>query len=260
MPTKTEDTEKLLITLLARERALFSPFRQRHWGTRATAGIWELQQQFRLQGLPWTIGGNVNARKTAETQISELRAAGLIETDGKTKGRHIRLTDRGRQVAVALCGAPGLADARRAVLNLLQFAPAGRLVSELLPAGLKNFGDPGYQEKLFDFQFIAMPAIVAGWLEVFSDCYGRAAYRVTAAGKVAARGPQPGCPPETENPEGAALFDREYAAERDRLLFARPSHKSEIGPIPLSAGAWDEIAGPWNRKPARKTRSRKAKK
>ena len=183
----------------------------------------------------------------------------MIETDGKTKGRHIRLTDRGRQVAVALCGAPGLADARRAVLNLLQFAPAGRLVSELLPAGLKNFGDPGYQEKLFDFQFIALPAIVCGWLEVFSDCHGRAAYRVTPTGKVAARGPAPGCPPETKNPEGAALFDREFAAERDRLLSARPSRDAEIGPIPLSAGTWDEVIGPWDRKPARKPR-RKTKK
>ncbi len=258
---QTDEAAKTLVVLLARERALFAPFRQRHWAAiGCTAGTAELQRDFRRVGLPWAVGGSVTERKNAEQQIADLRRAGLITSGGRTKARRVRLTDRGRAVAQVLCNVPNLSDGHRAVCKLLTFGRAGELISELLPAGLRNYGEASYQAKLSDFQMIVLPAIIAEWVEAASDCHGRAAYRVTPEGEVAAQQPEPTCPPEIANDEMAAFFWAEYDAERERLLSARPSHPNEIGPIPLSAGLWDEVVGPWNYKPARKPRARKVKK
>jgi hypothetical protein len=253
---ETEDDGKMLVVLLARERALFRPFRQADWQSGSTAARYELQSEFRRKGLRWTVGGSVNERKAAETQIAALRKAGLLVNTGRTKGRHLLLTDRGRRVAEVLADVPSRADAHRAVVALLQFAPAGVLVSELLPAALKNYGTGDYQSKLYDVQIRLLPALVCGWAEVFSDIHGRAAYRVTPTGETAAEQPEPtsgdGPPPD---PALCELYDAEYEHERQRLLNAKPSRENEIGPIPLSAGAWGDVVGPWTRR----RRTRKAK-
>jgi hypothetical protein len=247
MTARPGEVERLLVTLLARERALFRPFREPDWAKRTAR--WELQQQFRHHGLRWSAGGTGAERKAAERQLAEIVAAGLIKAHG-TRGRktHLTLTDRGRQVAAALCGAPDGEDARQAVLRLLDFAPAGRLVSELLPAGLDAYaGD--YQTPLYDFQYRALPALVLGWLETESDCYGRAAYLVTAAGKAAAAAPpRPRRPDLRAVPELRGLLAAEYSAECARLLTLSPTDRNQIAPIPLSAGGLaEECVGPWTR-------------
>ena len=241
------EAKKVLVKLLSRELALFQPLRQRDWSDpHTTAARWELQRDFRTKGLPWTAGGDGSARKATEVLTNELRKVGLVATAGRTKGRRVKLTDRGRVVAEALADAPTRAEGWREVVVLLQFAKAGKLVSELLPAGLKNYSDADYRTKLSDLQFAILPAVVAGWVETFSDIHGRVAYRVTLAGEAAAQEPQP--PTSSIAPDAAmdALFWAEYVAERDRLRQAQPSHESEIGAIPLSAGAWGEVAGPWS--------------
>ena len=196
----TDDAGKMLVTLLARERALFRPFRKVDWGSGSTAARAELQAEFREKGIRWSMGGTAGERKAAERWLGEIVAAGLVEA-AKSKGRktHLRLTARGRQAAEVLTDHPGLAEARWAVTTLLQFAPAGQLVSELLPAGLKNYEVADYQEKLFDFQFTAMPAIIHGWIQTESDCHGRVAYRVTAEGERAAQRPEPQTPNGTSD-------------------------------------------------------------
>ncbi len=264
---QTGEAENVLVTLSARELALFAPWRERHWRTMGVvAGISELQHQFRRQGLRWTAGGTVNERKQAEEQIRELRRADLVTAAGRTQDRHLRLTTRGRWLACMLCGARDLLDAHQAVKTLLDFAPAGRLISELLPARLKNYKTPEqYEKRLFAFQCIAVPAILENWIAVHSDMLGRVAYSVTHEGKAAAARPAPE-PPEDLLEAAAAvdpdalmdLFWTEYGDERDRLMAAQPSHPNAVGPIALSAGLWDEVVGPWNW-PKRK-RSRKAAK
>jgi hypothetical protein len=247
MTARPSEVERLLVTLLARERALFRPFREPDWPKRSAR--WEAQEAFRRHGLRWSAGGTGAERKAAERQLAEIVAAGLIKAHG-TRGRktHLTLTDRGRQVAAALCGAPDGEDARQAVLRLLDFAPAGRLVSELLPAGLDDYADD-YQTPLFAFQQNILHAILAGWIETNSDCYGRAAYLVTAAGKAAAAAPADTRRPDLRaDPALIELYDNEYAAECARLLALAPTDRNQIAPIPLSAGGIaQECVGPWTR-------------
>ncbi len=159
-----------------------------------------------------------------------------------------------------------LLDAHQAVKTLLDFAPAGRLISELLPAGLKGYKTPEqYEKRLFAFQCIAVPAILENWIAVHSDMLGRVAYSVTHEGKAAAARPAPE-PPEDLLEAAAAvdadplmdLFWTEYGYERDRLMSAQPLHANTVGPVPLSAGLWCNCAGPWNYKP-RSSRKAKAK-
>jgi len=256
MDSETGEVEKLLVSLLAHERALFRPFRGYDWSTPGTtAARTEMQAEFREKGLRWPQVGTAAQRMAAGRRLGEIVASGLIEATGP-KGRrtHLRLTDRGRQVAEKLSGVPNLTNARRAVLTLLRFASAGELVSELLPAGLKNFSEENYQEHLYYFQSLAVPGIIAGWIEVFSDCHGRAAYRVTPAGVEAARQPKPTTPGGDPNATFADPFLYEYENERIRLLCEKPSHRNDIGPIPLSAGLWSEVVGPWNWKSRAKRR------
>ncbi len=256
-----DETESLLVRLLARERALFAPFRERHWQTQGvTAGISELQTEYRAKGLRTPQVGTAAERMAAGNRLGDIEKAGLITTAGHLGRRtHSRLSERGRSVAQLLGNAPNSFDGYHTVVELLRFARPGELVSELLLAGLKNYGTPGYQNKLLVVQSLALPGIVAGWLEALSDCHGRAAYRVTPEGEVAAQQPEPTCPPEIANDEMAAFFWAEYDAERERLLSARPSHPNEIGPIPLSAGLWDEVVGPWNWSPKRRKKAKARK-
>jgi hypothetical protein len=259
MPTESEALDPL-VTLLARERALFRPFRSFDWSTPgAVPARSQLQRDFRQRGLPWTVGGDANARKASEKQITELREAGLIESSGRTKARRVQLTNKGRQLAESLAGVPRLEyDSLLLVRFLLECGRAGRLISELLPSGLKNYDDADAQNNLWSAQCGAIPAVIAGWLQVESDCHGRVAYKVTPAGEAAAKAPDPKRPDVEPVEKLVKLFWDEYNSERDRLLTLAPTDSSDIGPIRLSAGLWDAVIGPWNWPPKRK-RSPKTK-
>jgi len=242
-----DDQGRLIVGLLARERALFRPFRAADWASGSTGARYELQQEFRQHGLRWSEGGDPAARQAAGRRLTAAVDGGLVEVHGRPGRRtHVRLSDQGRRLAEALADVPTLADGRRAVRKVLRFAPAEHLVSELLPAKVPDYEVPGCEKKLADFQWCALPAIVAGWLESESDQEGRVAYRVTSAGAEAVRRrlPKPrGLPAAL--PELAEVFDAEYQAERERLLAARPTD-GEIGPIPLAVGGWSELLGPWS--------------
>ena len=182
-----------------------------------------------------------------------LVANGLIQSYGEAgRTTHLQLTDRGRHVAEALSGAPTLADGHALIVQLLDFAPAGTLISELLPAALKTYAGRGFMEKLSVVQTSATPAAVAGWLESDSDCEGRAAYRVTFEGAAAAKLPAPPLPETQVDDALNELFWQVREDERQRLRTIDPPDPADISPLPLSCGAWDEIVGPWTRKPRRK--------
>ncbi len=151
----------------------------------------------------------------------------------------------------------------------MKFGKPGEFISELLPAGLTKYGDiERYTKPLFNWQCDALPAIIAGWIEVDSDTLGRAVYSVTPDGEAAVKAAPPE-PPQfaleladatrDQYDAMADLFWGEFSRERDRLLTVRPSRPNEIGPCPLSAGLWDETVGPWNYKPIRKSRKQTAK-
>lgn len=249
----------MLIKLLAAERALFCPNRQDDWACRSPRTKAQLQKEFRAKGIRWRAGGNANARKKAERESTELARAGLVVRFGAAgRTTHLRLTDRGRRVAETLANAPTLAEAHELVIKLLAFAPAGVLVSELLPAKLRNYSGRNYMKKLSEIQQIATAAAVAGWVESESDSQGHVAYRVTREGVSAAKLP---APPASEIPEDDEwdFYWREYQAEKKRLRLITPPDKSDIYPLPLSCAIWGEegeVISPWtiSRKPRRKTK------
>jgi len=242
------EAKKIIVTLLAREQALFRPFRRVDWATRgATSARWQLQQVFRARGLHWFVGGAEAERKVGERALKALAAAKLITRAGRQKNVFARLTEKARWLACALADAPTPADGFAALAELQAHAPTGNWVSELLPSGIVNYAEPDATDKLFAFQIGMLPALVAGWAESNSDCHGRAAYRVTAAGDKALTRAAPSYDGELPPVDDkiADHFWREYAAEKERLLAAEPENQNEIGQIPLSAGGWSEIAGPW---------------
>ncbi len=146
------------------------------------------------------------------------------------------------------------------MVTLLSFARAGLIICELLPAKTKNTA-ANFPKKLSEFQWFALPGIVAGWTEAASDCYGNVGYSVTPEGAAAAKQPAPRPPTGLPKPDAAlcAVFDDEFDRERDRLLATAPPDPNDIFPLPLSAGGWDEHIGPWNWPHRQRKKSKGAK-
>src|SRR5437016_5408308 len=100
----------LLVELLARQDAVFIPFRQPSsaWWPHG----WLLRGGYHTAGLPWKPkAGDEAEQKAAVRALHSLVRLGLVRSDGKAKALCFRLTDRGDQFARALLHADWGIDA-----------------------------------------------------------------------------------------------------------------------------------------------------
>lgn len=247
------DTQEMLVSLLAMERSLFRPFRQRDWVTngrgRGSSTRHQLQREYRKIGLRLPGAGNAAERKIRERLLADMTDDDLVVSAGANRQTHWKLTVPAREIAAALAGQPQITVGRQFVLDLLKYAPPGKLVSELLLAGLDNYSEDAAKQ-LFDSTTEAIPALVEGWIETASDTYGRSAYWTTPSGETAAREPAPALPDDLPEPSESLtdLYWNVYDAEVERLARIATPDARDCAPLPLSVGLFCNIAGPWNRK------------
>lgn len=246
--------EEFLVRLLAEERAIWHPLRSIDWSRKNTPTVMhERRRDFLEKGVRWISGGSEAERKSGERFLRELAAQKLIKPFGRPRRTHVKLLSRGRWIASALADMPGLDIGWLTVREVLEHTRgvARMLVSELMLAGLDNYGGEDCQHQIWAVEGTALPAIVAGWLEATSDSYGRAYYFVTAEGLAASRKPQPTPPDDLPEPDGGAkgLYDEVNLATRQQMRTDAPRNVAELGYIPLTCSPGNTVVAPWNRKP-----------
>ncbi len=237
------DTNRILIELLAMTDATWRPMRRADWRKRAAAVLYEHRGRFAAAGVPWHPAGKDDAsRKADQRTIAEMATAGLLTLHGDARRASLRLTDRGEAIARALAGLPSIGAAHATVAEVIRLERAGdgfgAVTSELWLARLENYSDTlDCRSELVVVQYMAAAALCRDWLESGSDLYGRVWYWPTAEGRRIAKTPEPilsdDLPPKDDS--AFELYDRIDGSYRSHLRHSKPANPSEIGFLPLPA-------------------------
>jgi len=234
-----DEITELLVALLARTDALWSPLRLNSHNLRLAAAVEERRAAYCRAGLPISGGGSDSQRKAASRELAVARAAGYVETRGRTR-LSARLTPAANDVLRTLTAGYRV-DQVRPLLELVQvLTDAGQhnacAVSEA--ALIDSRVTPAEIGRL---ELLAAPLLAEGLLRTASDLEGRIGYSITADGRraLAAHWPQP--PenlPEHCSPEAADAYDELLAAALAERETWQP--ETSLVVIPLGAGSWPE--------------------
>jgi len=235
-----DETTELLIALLARTDALWAPLRLNSHSRGVAAAVEERRVAFRRAGLPIAGGGSDAARKSYSRELAAARAAGYVETRGRTR-LSARLTPAADDVLRTLTGGYRI-DQVRPLLELVQLlADAGQHNAGAVPE--TNLIGKEYSRvtsaEIGRLEQKAAPLLARNLLRSHSDGEGRIGYSIIADGRrvLAARWPQPPENLPAYSPEAGDLYDELLAvalAERD----AWQPESSTLVVVPLSAGNW----------------------
>ncbi len=233
----------MLIGLLAKTDAMFSPLRARFTLQRWAEIGWR-RRQFRRLGLPGS-GGAGQERLQAHRLYRRLARAGLVEIRGGGRAFGVRLSDQAdwwlRRLATWHDQPQTLLLVGLVRWHELAGGSNAGFISEVHLAVAKPVESLTEEQALLVLQVeeIARPALVRGWLLSRSDHHCAAGYQATPAGRAALS-----CPPKlpAAMPKYSSEANDEYLAALDQaaaeLAEARPqAHRHDV-PVCLSCGLW----------------------
>lgn len=231
------ETDEILIRLLASTDALWRPMRAHDWAGSMPTVLLEHRRLFPTVGVPWHGSSPTEAgRKRTQRALEACAKDGLLAIHGKIRRNTAKLHDTGELRARALCGLPGLTDAM-ALLREVQAQPV-TMPSELALVGLETYQDEpdaGVRGLLAELAFRAAPALCREWLEARSDLHGRVYYSLTPSGEQAIVS-LPAIPDGLPRQQQACwdLYAQQFGESLARLRAEEPETVGEIGFIPLS--------------------------
>jgi hypothetical protein len=186
-------------------------------------------------------------RKAAERRHDELEQGRLVVFSRRNGRRSFwKLSSDTDWRLRSLVGLYGFEEMLVAMLALQaheaeKHDPTDNIVPEIWLAGLDAWGAPQGNGTLAALQFMFAPALCRNLVRAWSDCEGRAIYRLTSSGRAFLHSPT--APPQDlpdYDGELADLFDAATRSARDELANAEPNQEKMPVAIPLSAGTWPE--------------------
>lgn len=237
------DRQRLLIRLLAKADAIWSPLRAVDWNAWGMGSVvFEHRRDFVTAGFAFGSSiGKATERFSFGRLLDGLAGDGLLVRFGGERKVRCRLSEAGDDHARALAGLPGIGAAFATILELAKH----RRVSELQLAGLEGYrNDDAMGPALVRAELAAMPGIWRGWIATESDVAGRVWYSVTDLGREVSHGPPvtlpDGLPKEVAG--GFELYGAEFRHARHALRASSPVDRREVGLLPLSASMKPELA------------------
>ncbi len=254
----------ILIQILAKTDALWSPYRGRESSPRCT--LEALRQRYPTRGVHWVPPKGIQAaeRKAFQREIDKVVGEGLVVVHApagkQIKHTQVTLTERGETIARLLAALPILPDTLPWLDRLCALqnhpkaigkTPGGKYVSEAVVIGIDVFCCP-MSSIFWNLEEIMRPMLISQLVASSDDGEGRVAYRPTPAGNQLAReraeqiesngewqSGQPRAEPK-DSPDRPREGILEWQAERDE--FSRKASSPEaISYTKLIAKAWEEI-------------------
>lgn len=233
------ETDTLLVRILAETDALWRPMRAADWVGDAAGVLHERRQRYATAGVQLDQPDRtIRSRMPFLRLLDAMQASGLLTHQSHDKRHHAKLTDTGEVIARRLVGGPELDEAHALLRRLVALevdTPHGRLCSELWLANARNYGPPQATTAICEVEFIVLPALAREFAVSRSDMHGRVWYLATPAGRAFAAGPAPIMPPDLPEPSGDAcdLYHDVLLAARAALRDAEPDAPGELGYVPL---------------------------
>jgi hypothetical protein len=251
-----EASTKILLDVLARVNAVFTPIRRQD--RRTETAVQELQREYRASGIPFRLsGGDTAERKENERTLAELAGAGLVKlSTGDVRRSRVWLSDAADEKLRAMVGLSGGVAKTIAVMSAVADAEVrgwgygaerSPWIPEVYLTGL-DWRDPAMrpqvENRIFLLEDFALFGLVRGWLDTFYDTQPKTYYRVTPEGhQVWQHVPELSADVGRFDSKAAAYYDDHYPEAEAWLDTIRPRHENEVV-IPFSAGlgarAYDE--------------------
>jgi hypothetical protein len=227
------DTDALLVRILARTDATFLPIRDHKRPRPGNTALARIDYRH-SRGIAWVAGGSAVDRSKSSRTLADAVAAGLVTVSGsRVRVSHVALTENAERRARALVGLPTLADAIVCARHIAEHVSTGKWLIEPVLAGT-NWGTADADERFMDIEDKLLPALIRGWVESGSDCYGRAAYRLTSDGAVSLEKNQSDSLVAGKTSEGASEEYHATIAITLAALGTNERNSSEIGQHSLS--------------------------
>jgi len=242
-----EPATKILIAVLARANAVFTPIRRRD--RRLETAVAELQREYRPKGVPFRIfGGDTAERKANERILTELAGEGSVQlSTGDVRRSRVWLSDECDAKLRAMVGLSGVVKTISLMAAVAEAEVKGwgyggeksPWIPEVYLTGL-DWRDatmrPQVEKRIYFIEDFALYGLVRGWLSTFYDTQPKMYYRVTAAGhQVWQHVPELSANVGRFNSEAAAYYDSSFVEAEAWLDTIRPRHENEVV-IPFSAG------------------------
>jgi len=243
-----------LVELLAEADALFVPMRS--WAGQRPANTTAARRRYIATGLPWASGETSGAARLAAMRTLErLARAGwvtLARVPGQ-QGRAVRLTAAGDALGRRLAGLPDLLAGwavTAEVSNRTKRRDKARTVPDVWLCEQKLIGpaadDTERGRLLVNVEELALPALVAGYLDSASTLRRNVFYAVTERGwQWLATGEPPNAEPDEADADARALYYATIAVALERLGTEQPERRRDLGAVPLPASADGVLIGCW---------------
>lgn len=234
MTKLTIDAKRILVRLVGEQDAIFWPSRdpdQPWWPHR-----WILFWGYHKRGLPWrSRGRSAAAMKQSERSLKILTDAKLAKVlRPRTKSLNFILTETGDAIGRALANCNDPDDGLSTVTTLYELCPKPDWIPEIALNNNRGWGDD-HSSELASIAFLALPALVAGWVECNSDSQRHVYYHLTESGFDIATGKvEPNIIGDLPEPleDGFDMYTEATNRAYDEL-HAMTDRTSEIGEIPL---------------------------
>ena len=243
-----------LARLLATVESIFAPVRLNDANRQSAAAIHERVRRYqRGLGVPLAVSGNAADRQSARRTLMSLQRRGLVALVGRGRNRGVELTDAGDSYSRSICPATRLDESWPLLLCVLQVqcesATVGHVIeNDVAACYAAAAGD------YFPLQVVedhAMPLLVGGFLDCWSDGRGRLGYRITDRGADLLRGDRPAPPkrPPAYDTQVGAMFAKIFHGLMEERETWQPSGATTI--VALSCGSWPV----WRKKRGRRRRA-----
>ncbi len=248
-PNLTDPQKRMLLAITAKLEALHEPYRcdPARPVDPAHAAVLERRERYHHgPGLRFSVGGSGADRTSGHRDLRALEDSGLIvvRTEG-TKQLGIKLAKHDH--VFAMCPLRLITETWRVLTQVAQAVDNPKSITQAGCVYERDaIGKPivrSSDNAVVEFITSAMPHLIAGYLETYSDTAGVLGWAVTDLGRKAIAAGRPrkarDLPEFEESLNG--FYSREFNSELDRRQSWEPESRSHVA-IPLTAGLWMDSA------------------